>query len=104
MMPGFGGTAATFSSSYTNLGVTSTVTKTGNKLVSNVQFSADVPVTFMQILGYKKLTVTGNSSSSTTLPLYLDFYLMLDVSGSMGLPSTSAEPGGLLRQITCKSG
>jgi hypothetical protein len=25
------------------------------------------------------------------MPLYLDFYLMLDVSGSMGLPSTSAE-------------
>ena len=87
----FNGNAATFSSSYTNLGVTSTVTKTGNKLVSNVQFSADVPVTFMQILGYKKLTVTGNSSSSTTLPLYLDFYLTLDVSGSMGLPSTTAE-------------
>ncbi|WP_426408805.1 TadE/TadG family type IV pilus assembly protein [Bradyrhizobium ganzhouense] len=87
----FNGNAATFSSNYTNLGVTSTVTKTGNKLVSNVQFSADVPVTFMQILGYKKLTVTGSSSSSTTLPLYLDFYLTLDVSGSMGLPSTTAE-------------
>ncbi|MDN3279171.1 pilus assembly protein [Frankia sp. RB7] len=87
----FNGNAATFSSNYTNLGVTSTVTKTGNKLVSNVQFGADVPVTFMQILGYKKLNVTGNSSSSTTLPLYLDFYLTLDVSGSMGLPSTTAE-------------
>ena len=87
----FNGNAATFSGSYTNLGVTSTVTKTGNKLVSNVQFSADVPVTFMQILGYRKLTVTGSSSSTTTLPLYLDFYLTLDVSGSMGLPSTTAE-------------
>lgn len=87
----FYGNAATYSSSYTNLSVTSTVTKTGNKLASNVQFSADVPVTFMQILGYRKLTVTGSSSSSTTLPLYLDFYLTLDVSGSMGLPSTTAE-------------
>ncbi|MCP3385265.1 MULTISPECIES: TadE/TadG family type IV pilus assembly protein [unclassified Bradyrhizobium] len=87
----FNGNAATFSGSYTNLGVTSTVTKTGNKLVSNVQFSADVPVTFMQLLGYRKLTVTGSSSSTTTLPLYLDFYLTLDVSGSMGLPSTTAE-------------
>ena len=87
----FNGNAATFSSSYTNLGVTSTVTKTGNKLTSNVQFSANVPVTFMQLLGYKTLTVTGSSSSTTTLPLYLDFYLTLDVSGSMGLPSTTAE-------------
>lgn len=87
----FNGNAATFSSNYNNLRVTSTVTKTGNRLTSNVQFSADVPVTFMQILGYRTLNVTGSSSSSTTLPLYLDFYLALDVSGSMGLPSTTAE-------------
>jgi len=87
----FSGNATGFASSYTNLGETSTVTKTGSRLTSSVQFSADVPVTFMQLLGYRKLTVTGSSSSSTTLPLYLDFYLTLDVSGSMGLPSTTAE-------------
>src|SRR5213079_1200963 len=31
------------------------------------------------------------SSSAATLPPYLDFYLTLDVSGSMGLPSTTDE-------------
>jgi Flp pilus assembly protein TadG len=87
----FSGNASAFASSFTNLSETSTVTKTVSRMTSSVQFSADVPVTFMQILGYKKLTVTGTSSSSTTLPLYLDFYLTLDVSGSMGLPSTTAE-------------
>ncbi|QAU45393.1 pilus assembly protein [Bradyrhizobium guangzhouense] len=87
----FNGNASGFANSFTNLGETSTVTKTGSRLTSSVQFSADVPVTFMQLLGYRKLTVTGSSSSSTTLPLYLDFYLTLDVSGSMGLPSTTAE-------------
>jgi putative Flp pilus-assembly TadE/G-like protein len=76
---------------YTNLAVTPTVTKTGIKLASNVQFSADVPVVFMKVLGYQKLTVSGVSNSSASLPPYLDFYLMLDVSGSMGLPSTDAE-------------
>jgi hypothetical protein len=45
----------------------------------------------MGILGYTSLTVSGSSISSATLPLYLDFYLMLDVSGSMGLPSTNNE-------------
>jgi Flp pilus assembly protein TadG len=76
---------------YTNLSRTSTVTKTGIKLTSNVQFSAQVPVAFMKVLGYQSLTVTGSSSSSASQPPYLDFYLTLDVSGSMGLPSTSAE-------------
>ncbi|MFT4118936.1 MAG: pilus assembly protein [Bradyrhizobium sp.] len=87
----FSGNAATFVGSYSNLGVTATVTKTGSKLTSSVQYSANVPVTFLQILGYQTLAVTGTSSSTTTLPLYLDFYLTLDVSGSMGLPSTTAE-------------
>jgi Flp pilus assembly protein TadG len=76
---------------YTNLSRTSTVTKTGVRLVSNIQFSADVPATFMKVLGYQHLTVGGSASSSSSLPPYLDFYLLLDVSSSMGLPSTPAE-------------
>jgi Flp pilus assembly protein TadG len=77
--------------SYTNLSRTSTVKKTGIKLTAKVEFSADVPVMFMKIVGKDKLTVTGSSASSASLPPYLDFYLTLDVSGSMGLPSTTAE-------------
>jgi Flp pilus assembly protein TadG len=76
---------------YTNLSRTSTVTKTRIKLTSNVQFSAQVPVTFMKVVGLQSLTVTGSSNSAASLSPYLDFYLMLDVSGSMGLPSTDGE-------------
>jgi Flp pilus assembly protein TadG len=74
-----------------NASVTSTVTKTGATLSSTVQFTADVPVTFMKVMGWQIMTVRGTSAATATLPLYLDFYLMLDVSGSMGLPSTPAE-------------
>lgn len=76
---------------YQNLVRSSTVTKTGIKLAASVTFTADIPVTFLKVIGYQKLTVTGVSSSAATLPPYLDFYLTLDVSGSMGLPSTSDE-------------
>jgi len=81
----------TSATGYTNLSRTSTVTKTGILLASNFQFSADVPVTFMKVVGYQTITVTGSSTSNSSLPPYLDFYLMLDVSESMGLPSTNAE-------------
>jgi hypothetical protein len=67
------------------------VTKTKSMLKSTVSFTAEVPTTFLSIIGYQTLTIGGSSSSSASLPLYLDFYLMLDVSGSMGLPSTNAE-------------
>jgi Flp pilus assembly protein TadG len=86
----FSGIMATING-YSGLSESATVTKTGVKLTSTVTFSAQVPTTFMQIAGFPTMTVNGTSSASGALPMYLDFYLMLDVSGSMGLPSTDAE-------------
>ena len=85
---------------YQNLVRSSTVTKTGIKLAATVTYTADVPVSFLKVIGFQKLTVTGASSSAATLPPYLDFYLTLDVSGSMGLPSTPAEQTRLAARST----
>jgi Flp pilus assembly protein TadG len=87
----FNGNITASTSLFNNQAVTANVTKTGPNLTSIVTFSADVPVTFMKVVGFQKLTVTGSSQASSSLPLYLDFYLMLDVSGSMGLASTASE-------------
>lgn len=76
---------------YSNLSETSTVTKAGISLTSQVTFTATVPTTFMKFVGFPQMTITGSSLAGGKLPAYLDFYLMLDVSGSMGLPSTNAE-------------
>ncbi len=76
---------------FTGLNESSTVTKTGPTLTSLVTFSAKVPTTFMGLFGYANMTVSGSSSATGSLPPYLDIYVMLDVSGSMGLPSTDAE-------------
>ena len=76
---------------FTMLSKSSTVTKTGITLTSRVEFTGSVPANFLRLVGYDTLTVSGSSASTSTLPPYLDFYLMLDVSGSMGLPSTNAE-------------
>jgi Flp pilus assembly protein TadG len=87
----FNGNIANFASLYTSPNVTSTVTKTGPTLTANVSFTAQVPVTFMRVMGWSRMTVGGTSRATSSVPLYLDFYLLLDVSGSMGLPSTPAE-------------
>jgi Flp pilus assembly protein TadG len=77
---------------------TSTMTKTGTTLTSTVTFTAQVPVTFMRVVamlsgggGWQNMAISGTSRSSSSLPPYLDFYLTLDVSGSMGLPVSPAE-------------
>jgi Flp pilus assembly protein TadG len=74
-------------------GVTSgaTVTKTGLVITANVTFSYKVPTFFMKVVGFPNITVSGTSTTSYTLPAFIDFYLMLDVSGSMSFPSTPAE-------------
>jgi Flp pilus assembly protein TadG len=80
------------SSGFSNLSLSgSSVTKTGIVLNSVVTFSASVPTVFTKVIGFQNLTVTGTSKATSSLPPYLDFYLMLDVSGSMGLPSTNDE-------------
>ena len=78
-------------SGYSNLSSTATVAKTGMVINATITFSAQVPTFFMGVLGYKTVAVSGKSTSSYTLPTYIDFYLMLDVSGSMSFPSTTSE-------------
>lgn len=80
---------------YTNLAVTPTMTKTGSKLNSIVSFTAQVPTTFLSVIGIQTINISGTASASAAMSTYLDFYLMLDVSGSMGLPSTAAEEARL---------
>jgi Flp pilus assembly protein TadG len=70
---------------------TATVTKSGTTVNATLSFTALVPTFFLGLLGHPTISLTGQSTSSYTLPSYIDFYLMLDVSGSMGMPSTPAE-------------
>jgi Flp pilus assembly protein TadG len=81
---------------YTSLSPTATVTKTGTSVKSTVSFTAQVPTYFMGLLGYSSVAVSGTSSASYALPTYINFYLMLDVSGSMSFPSTTAEQTRLM--------
>jgi Flp pilus assembly protein TadG len=76
---------------YTGLSSSATVTLTGMTVATQVTFSANVPTFFLGVIGYSKIAVSGTSSASYTLPTYINFYLMLDVSGSMSFPATSAE-------------
>jgi len=79
-----------------NYSATGNVTKNNTKLVSTVNFTATVPTTFMGIAGFNTVPISGSSTASYTLSPYIDFYLALDVSGSMGMPSTSSEQTRLM--------
>src|SRR4051812_46304104 len=63
---------------YTLNSVTPVVTKTGSVVTSTVTFSANVATTFLGVMGKSTMTVTGTSTSTANMPLYIDFYLLLD--------------------------
>jgi Flp pilus assembly protein TadG len=81
---------------YTTVAPTVSVTLTGLTMTATVSFSTQVPTYFMGIIGYKNIAISGSSTSTFTMPAYINFYLMLDVSGSMSFPSTTAEQQRLM--------
>src|ERR1700688_633708 len=81
---------------YTNLTPSATVALSGTKMTATVSFTAKVPTYFMGVMGFSNTNISGSSTASYTMPTYINFYLMLDVSGSMSFPSTAAEQARLM--------
>jgi Flp pilus assembly protein TadG len=78
--------------SFTTASVTPTIsmTRTGQSLSATVGYSGAVPASFGKLFGVQQYNVGGHAGSSLTMGSYLDFYLALDMSGSMGLPTSTA--------------
>ncbi len=89
-------TSAPADTGYTNLTSNATVSKSGQTVTAAVTFSASVPTYFMGVLGFKTVGISGTSTASYSLPTFINFYLLLDVSGSMSFPSTQAEQQRLM--------
>ncbi len=72
--------------------VTVTVTVGATALIRNVAvtYSSSVNTIFAQVLGKSALPVSGFSEASAQAPPNIDFYVLLDNSPSMALPSTQA--------------
>jgi Flp pilus assembly protein TadG len=76
---------------YTLNSMTPVVTKTAGVVKSTVAFSADISTMFLGVMGKSTMTVTGSSTSVATMPQYIDFYLLMDNSPSMGVGATPAD-------------
>ncbi len=68
---------------------TNTVTRDHQTLKSTIQYAATIQNNFGKLFRTPTTTLGNTVEASVDLPSYLDFYLMVDVSGSMGLPSTT---------------
>jgi Flp pilus assembly protein TadG len=101
-MPGNGPIAAgvtnataIFNRNAANVSITSNVVLSINVNKLNGYINSSITATgsyspiFLGIFRVTSLPLSVTASAQNGMPPYLDFYLLLDVSGSMGLPSTS---------------
>lgn len=56
-----------------------------------VTYTAEVPTAFMGIVGLTNIKITGSSTAASAIPAYIDFYLLLDNTPSMGVGATPAD-------------
>jgi Flp pilus assembly protein TadG len=64
------------------------VAKSGGTLNSTVSFSANMPTTFMQIFGKNSVNIAGAVTAQYQTPTFMDFYMLLDNTPSMGVAAT----------------
>jgi len=76
---------------FTLTSTTATVNRANGVVTATMQFSADVSTSLTSVMGFSKMTVTGSSVATATMPNYIDFYLLLDNSPSMGVGATPAD-------------
>ena len=65
--------------------------KTNGILTSRVSFSATLPTTFMTIVGKDDITVAGQATAQYQTPSFIDFYMLLDNTPSMGVGATPTD-------------
>jgi len=68
--------------------VNAAVTRTGNVVFSTVNFTANVPTTLSQVIGKTSIPVSGSASAQYQTASFMDFYMLLDNTPSMGIGAT----------------
>lgn len=87
----------TFNAEATNLNnititnVSAAVTDSSTGRTAVVSYTATKPNTFMGLMGIPTTTITGQSTASAGLSTYIDFYLLLDNTPSMGVGATQTD-------------
>ena len=91
--------AANVGSAQTTSAVTPTIAVTYDgqlNFAASVTFSTAAQAHFGSLFGIYSLQISGFSSAVSQLPKYIDFYLLTDVSGSMGIPTSTSDQQKLI--------
>lgn len=72
-------------------GVTQDCSSNATGINVKVSYTAALDTVFMRALGVNTMALSGSATASTSYPSYIDFFLLLDNSPSMGLAGSAAD-------------
>jgi len=56
-----------------------------------ISFAGSTPTNILGVMGFSSIPFSASSTAQNTLPIYIDFYLLLDNTPSMGLAATQSD-------------
>jgi len=63
---------------------------------ATVTWSGQVAAHFGPLVGISNIAIAGSATATAALPKYLDFYVVVDTSGSMGIPTSTQDQQTLM--------
>lgn len=76
-----------------------TVTRTNQTLTATVSYSTSSPNTFGKIIGIPQTALGTTALSTLTMPTYINYYIIVDTSQSMGIGSTANDMQSLYNLV-----
>jgi Flp pilus assembly protein TadG len=93
----------TANTSNLNVAVTPTLTVASNGtggVIANGTYSYSMPTFFSRIVGIPTMTLTGSAQAQANPQTYLNYYIVLDISQSMGIGATQTDMTNLYARTT----
>lgn len=81
-----------------------TVADSGLVRSATVTYTATVQTAFMGLFGFTTMQIGGTAKAASNLPTYIDFYLLLDNSPSMGIGATPADVATMVANTSDQCG
>jgi len=77
-----------------------TVTSTGlNAVTATLTYSATIPALFSGIIGIPSFAVNGTASAKASGITYINYYILVDISQSMGIGATATDMASLYNRV-----
>jgi Flp pilus assembly protein TadG len=82
-----------------NITITPTVNNNVSTYTATLSYSTSVPTFFAGIVGMSSIPISGHAQATTSPLTYIRYFILIDISQSMGIGATTADMSALYTRI-----